>query len=198
MPSSLKVFAAVVAYLASIVAGVVAIDTFGVVQIPGGFYAPAAVYVVGVTLVLRDLVHEVAGRRVALVAVIVASILSAAFSWQLALASGVSFLVAETLDLVVYDRIRRSTSIPVGMLVSNAISIPVDSIIFLSLAFGSLTFLQGQMVGKGLATLAAVAVVALYLGARFMVRRSRVVADALEGDPCRYCRPGRHYCVDIS
>lgn len=160
-------------YLLSIVAGVVALDVFGIVTLPGGLMAPAAVFVVGVTLILRDLVHEAAGRRVALLAIVAASLLSAVFSWQFALASGLAFLISETFDLLVYEQVRnRIDSVPAGMLVSNAVSIPVDSVIFLTLAFGSLDFFWGQVVGKGIATVIAVAALAA-IGTAYSLHQQR-------------------------
>ena len=38
------------------------------------------------------------------------------------------------------------------VLVTNAVSIPLDSVIFLALAFGSLQFLAGQIQAKAAAT----------------------------------------------
>lgn len=153
--------ALVAAYLLTIPAGVIAIEQLGVVPIPGGYMAPAAVYVVGLTLVLRDIVHERSGWKVAAGAVVAGAGLSAIFNPALALASGVAFLLSETLDLAVYERIRsRMRYQPVGILASNAVSIPVDSLVFLWLAFGSVAFLPGQVIGKALATLAAVAMIA--------------------------------------
>ena len=168
-------------YLLSIVAGVAAIKVFGVVSIPGGFMAPAAVYVVGVTLILRDWLHELAGRRVALLAIIAGAVLSALVDPRLALASGLAFLISEVLDLGVYEQIRnRFDSVPAGMAVSNAVSIPVDSLIFLTLAFGSLDFFWGQVVGKGIATVLAI-VVLVGIGtvvAMIADHKARKAADA--------------------
>lgn len=161
----------VLVYLGSIVAANWAIHQFGIVKIPGGFYAPAAVYVVGVTLLLRDVVHEAIGRRGTLLVIVVAAGLSALFSPQLALASGVAFLVSETLDLLVYEQIReRSGSVLLGMATSNAVSIPVDSAVFLLLAFGSMEFFWGQVVGKSIATVIAMAVLA-FIGTAYQEYR---------------------------
>lgn len=168
-------------YLLSIVAGVAAIKIFGVVPIPGGFMAPAAVYVVGVTLILRDWLHELTGRRTALLAIIAGAGLSAAFDVRLALASGLAFLISEVLDLLVYEQVRnRFDSVPTGMAVSNTVSIPVDSLIFLGLAFGSLDFFWGQVIGKGIATVVAI-VVLVGLGTIFAMitdHKARKAADA--------------------
>jgi len=155
------------AYIASIWLAVVAIDRFGVVEIVPGIMAPAAVYVVGVTLVIRDFLQDALRSRMAMIALIVAgSLVSALVNPKLAVASGVAFLIAETLDYLVYTPLRERDGRLVGIAVSNAVSIPVDSLIFLSLAFGSLAFLPGQIIGKAMATVAAIVVIGLVGWAR--------------------------------
>jgi len=47
------------------------------------------------------------------------------------------------------------------VLASNVVGLVADSVLFLYIAFGSLAFLSGQIVGKAWMTLAAVAVLAL-------------------------------------
>lgn len=190
-------------YLLSIVAGVVAIDLFGVVPIPGGFMAPAAVYVVGVTLILRDWLHELfADRRPVFLAIVAGAVISALFSPGLALASGVAFLVSETLDMGVYEQIRsRLNSVPAGMAVSNAVSIPVDSLIFLTLAFGSLEFFWGQVIGKAIATVIAI-VVLVALGTAFAMvadrkaERARTEAAERERERRESLTPEQRYTED--
>ena len=150
------------AYLLSIVAAVWAIDLFGIVNILGtGLYAPAAVYVVGFTLVLRDFLHDHVTRTGMAAVIIVGAALSALVNPGLALASGVAFLIAEGLDALVYERVRDHAGRVKGIVLSNAISIPVDSFIFLALAFGSLEFFWGQVVGKTVATVVALIVIVL-------------------------------------
>lgn len=152
------------AYIASIWLAVVAIDRFGVVQIlETGLYAPAAVYVVGATLVIRDFLQDALNSRAGMVALIVlGSLVSAFVNPHLAIASGVAFLVAETLDYLIYTPLRTRAGRVAGIVFSNAVSIPVDSLIFLSLAFGSLQFFAGQVVGKSIATLLAVGLLGAY------------------------------------
>lgn len=148
-------------YLVSIVAGVWAIDFFGVVQVLPGIYAPAAVYVVGATLVIRDLLQNATGLRTVSVAILLGALLAALVNPGLAIASGAAFLLAELLDLAVYTPVRNKYGTVRGMLASNAVSIPVDSVIFLALAFGSQEFFTGQVIGKAFGTLVAVLVFAI-------------------------------------
>lgn len=152
-------------FIASILAANVAIETFGVVPVGFGLMAPAAVYVVGVTLLLRDLVQERFGARTTLVAVLAGAVLSAAVSPQLAVASGVAFALSETLDLAVYTPLRRRNLLG-AVAASNAVGLVVDSLVFLTLAFGSLAFLPGQIVGKTWASLVGLVLIAVWQKAR--------------------------------
>ncbi|MFE8961782.1 VUT family protein [Streptomyces iakyrus] len=134
-----------------------------------GYTAPAGVYMVGLALVLRDLAREAAGRG----AVVAAIVAGAALSWwfaepALAVASAVAFAVAETMDFAVYEPLRQR-GLAVAVLVSNAVGILADSLIFLWLAFGNLDYLPGQLLGKAWMTLAAVAVIAAYRSRRVEV-----------------------------
>lgn len=157
--------ALVVAYLASVVVGVWAVDAIGVVPVGFGLMAPAAVYVVGVTLVLRDVVQIYHGKALAFAVIPAGAALSAFISPTLALASGVAFLVSETVDFAVFTLARKRLRVLQSVALSNAVALVVDSWIFLTLAFGSLAFLPGQVLGKTWATLAAVLVL-------WVIRRS--------------------------
>lgn len=148
------------AYLATIPAANLAVEHFGAQPVGFGYLAPAGVYLVGLALVLRDLLREAAGRG----AVLAAIAAGAALSWwladpALALASTAAFAVAETADFAVYEPLRQRGLI-VAMLASNAVGLLADSLIFLWLAFHSLAYLPGQLLGKAWMTLAAVAVIA--------------------------------------
>lgn len=145
------------AYLGSIVAGVWAVDAIGVVPVGFGLVAPAAVYVVGLTLVLRDLVQRQLGKLATFALIAAGAALSALISPALAVASGVAFLVSETVDFAVFTALEKRGLIR-AVIASNVVALAVDSYLFLTLAFGSLAFLPGQLIGKGWATLAAVAV----------------------------------------
>jgi uncharacterized PurR-regulated membrane protein YhhQ (DUF165 family) len=149
------------AYIATIPAANLAVEHFGVVPVGFGYLAPAGVYAVGVALVLRDVAREAAGRLAVVAAIAVGAALSYLLaSPALALASAAAFAVAESLDFAVYEPLRRR-GLVVAMLASNAVGLAVDSLIFLWLAFHSLEFLPGQLVGKAWMTLAAVAVIAV-------------------------------------
>ncbi len=113
-----------------------------------GLMAPSGVAMIGVALVLRDLVQRRLGVVYSASAVVVGAILSSAVApVSLVLASGVAFLLSEFADLAVYTPLARRRLVA-AVLASSFVGLVVDSIVFLWLAFGSLDFLAGQIVGK--------------------------------------------------
>lgn len=121
-----------------------------------GLTAPSGVLLVGLGLVLRDLVQRRLGLRWAVAAIIAGCLLSAAFAPpSLVLASAAAFLLSETADLLVFTPLQRR-GLVMAAVVSSVVGLVVDSVVFLSLAFGSLQFLTGQVVGKALMVLIAI------------------------------------------
>ncbi|MCC2280250.1 VUT family protein [Streptomyces sp. ET3-23] len=158
---ALAATATLAAYVATIPAANLAVTHFGAVPVGFGYAAPAGVYMVGLALVLRDLARESAGRGAVLAAIAVGTVLSYFLADPaLAVASAVAFAVAETMDFVVYEPLRKR-GLLVAMLTSNAVGLLADSLLFLKMAFGSFEYLPGQILGKAWMTLAAIAVLAL-------------------------------------
>lgn len=147
---------ALAAYIATIFLANWAIQNFGLVPVAPGLMAPAGVYFAGLAFTFRDLVQEKLGRAWTVAAILVGAGLSSFVSPEFAVASGVAFLVSELLDFAVYTPLRRRNWIG-AVLASNAVGLIADSALFLWLAFGSLEFLAGQVVGKTWVTLLAVA-----------------------------------------
>jgi uncharacterized PurR-regulated membrane protein YhhQ (DUF165 family) len=101
-----------------------------------------------VALVLRDLVQRRLGVGYSAAAVIAGAIVSAGLAPPaLVIASGVAFLLSEFADLAVYTPLARRQLVG-AVVASSMVGLVVDSIVFLWLAFGSLTFLPGQVLGK--------------------------------------------------
>jgi uncharacterized PurR-regulated membrane protein YhhQ (DUF165 family) len=172
MPTRRTATAAVTltAYIATIPAANLLVEHVGQVPVGLGYMAPAGVYIVGLALVLRDLAREAAGRTAVVAAIAVGAILSWLLATPaLAVASAAAFGVSEAMDFAVYEPLRER-GLTVAMLASNAVGLLADSLIFLSLAFGSLAYLPGQILGKAWMTLAAVAVIAV------IARRRQAVA----------------------
>ena len=148
------------AYIGTIVAANWAVAAYGPVPVGFGLIAPAGVLFAGLAFTLRDLLHEAAGVAWAVAAIVAGTAVSVAVAGPgLALAAGAAFLLSELADLAVYTPLRRRRwLLAVGL--SNAVGLVVDSALFLWLAFGSLAFLPGQIVGKAYMTVAALIVLA--------------------------------------
>jgi uncharacterized PurR-regulated membrane protein YhhQ (DUF165 family) len=157
-------------YLLCIVGANWLLATFGVVTILG-LAMPAGVFAAGVSFSARDWLQETTGRPAVIFAIAVGAILSTVVSpLRYALASGLAFLFSETCDLLVYSPLRTHHR-AWAVTASNTVGAVVDSAVFLAIAFGSLTFFWGQVIGKEL--MIAPALVALWL-----VQRRRAVARA--------------------
>lgn len=147
-----------VCYLLTIVAANWSIATFGFVPVGFGLLAPAGVYFSGLAFTFRDLAHERFGRWPVIAAIVAGAALSVAIAPpQIAMASGLAFLFSELADLAVYEPLRHRHWLG-AVAASNVVGLVVDSALFLWLAFGSLQFLLGQVVGKAWMTALAVLV----------------------------------------
>jgi uncharacterized PurR-regulated membrane protein YhhQ (DUF165 family) len=130
------------------------------IPVAPGVMAPSGVTMVGVALVLRDLVQRRLGTGVSAIAILVGTGISALLAPpSLVLASGVAFLLSEFADLAVYTPLARRRLVA-AVVASSSIGLVVDSVVFLWLAFGSLDFLLGQVVGKAWMVLLSIPLVA--------------------------------------
>lgn len=150
-----------IGYIATIFAANWAIATFGLVPVGFRLLAPAGVYFAGLAFTLRDLTQDALGRWWTIAAILAGAALSALVSPQFALASGLAFLFSETADFFVYTPLQERHWLR-AVAASNVAGLIVDSALFLWLAFGSLDFLPGQILGKVWMTAAAVAVLWLW------------------------------------
>src|SRR5882672_8178230 len=110
--------------------------------------APSGVLMIGAALVLRDLVQRRLGVEFGIAAIVAGAAISAALApAMLVFASAAAFLLSEAADFAVYTPLARRRLV-LAVLASSLIGLVVDSIVFLWLAFGSLDFLLGQIIGK--------------------------------------------------
>ncbi len=130
-------------------------DSPCLIPVAPGVMAPSGVVMVGLALVLRDLVQRRLGRLWAVAAILAGAMLSALLAPKaLVIASGTAFLISELADMAVYTPLQAKRLV-LAVLLSSLVGLVVDSIVFLYLAFGSLEFLTGQIIGKGWMVLAA-------------------------------------------
>ena len=119
-----------------------------VLPVAPGLMAPSGVMMVGAALVLRDLVQRRLGAGFGLAAIGVGALISWALApAALVIASTAAFLLSEFADFAVYTPLARRRLV-LAVMASSVAGFVVDSIVFLWLAFGSLDFLEGQIVGK--------------------------------------------------
>jgi uncharacterized PurR-regulated membrane protein YhhQ (DUF165 family) len=131
-----------------------------VVPVAPGLMAPSGVMLVGVALVLRDLVQRRLGTGLSALAILLGSALSALLAPpSLVIASATAFLLSEFADLAVYTPLARRRLVT-AVFASSLVGLVVDSVVFLWLAFGSLEFLLGQVVGKSWMVLLSIPFVA--------------------------------------
>ncbi|MBR0648819.1 VUT family protein [Roseomonas terrae] len=125
------------------------------VPVAPGLMAPSGVLMIGLALVLRDLVQRRLGVGFSAAAVLAGAALSGFLAPPaLVIASAVAFLLSEFADLAVYTPLQKR-GLVMAVLASSVVGLVVDSIAFLWLAFGSLDFLAGQVIGKAWMVLAA-------------------------------------------
>lgn len=118
------------------------------IPVAPGLMAPSGVLVVGASLVLRDVVHHRLGVTWALGAITAGAALSGLFApGPLVVASVMAFLLSELADLAVYAPLQRRRLL-LAVALSGLAGSVIDSAVFLWLAFGDLSFLAGQVVGK--------------------------------------------------
>lgn len=118
------------------------------IPVAPGLMAPSSVVVAGMALVLRNAVQAFIGASFSLVAVTIGTLLSALFAEPaLVIASATAFCFSELADFAVYTPMRKR--FPAFLVVmAGLVGSFVDSAIFLSLAFGSIDFIVGQVLGK--------------------------------------------------
>lgn len=123
------------------------------VPVAPGIMAPSGVLMIGLALVLRDLVQRRLGPAWSLAAVALGAVLSGLVAPpSLVIASAGAFLFSELADFLVYTPLQARRFVT-AVIASSIAGLIIDSLLFLYLAFGSLDFLAGQVIGKALMVL---------------------------------------------
>lgn len=174
------------AYLSTVVGANWAINHLGTAPLgPGaphtihvgfGLTAPSGVLFVAAALILRDLVQYLTGvkrgkQTLALMTPLIlagAGLSFAIANPKVALASAVAFMLSELVDYGLFTWTApepgTASATPrrwsAAVLAGGAAGAVADSLIFLSIAFGSVAFWQGQIVGKCWGVGAAAVVIA--------------------------------------
>ncbi|HEY5674698.1 MAG TPA: VUT family protein [Malonomonas sp.] len=138
-------------YLGSIILANILVHTFGLVTFLGLTF-PAGAAAIGLTFSARDFVQERYGKFGCWIWMLLASVITLAFNQHLAFASVCAFFIAEFSDWAIYTKTRGS--IEKRLLLSNLISTPLDSVVFVLLAFGPIwPAIWGQTIIKLISSL---------------------------------------------
>ena len=151
-------------YIGSIVASNWLTTRYGLVAVAPGLVATAGTFAVGGAIMTRDLLQDALGRIVVIGAIVAGAAISYGLSsHQIALASGLTFLLGESLELVVYTPLRRRVGWGTGRWsgvvgIANATGMLADTLLFLWLAGFPMTgpVVAGQLVGKAYVTVAVI------------------------------------------
>ncbi len=140
-----------------------------------GIMSPSGVLIAGIALVLRDAVHHFMGGKWAVYSILAGAVVSGLVSdMNLIVASTCAFMFSEMADFAVYAPMRKR--FPAwAVIASGFVGSVVDSCIFLSLAFGSLEFVVGQVIGKLWVSL----IVGALIGLTHRVRLSTAAARSV-------------------
>lgn len=126
-----------------------------------GYDAPSGVLWIGAALLVRDVVQTTLGKRAVLGGIAIGAALSYLVAPSLAVASAVAFGLSELLDFAIYTPLIERKRVVSAVVASNTVGAAVDTFLFLWLAFHSIQFWQGQIIGKLLVTAAVLPALAL-------------------------------------
>jgi hypothetical protein len=171
-------------YIGSIVAANWLTTRYGLVPVFPGLVTTAGTVVIGGVIMTRDLLQDAIGRLGVIAALLAGAGLSYVISsHQIAMASGVTFLVAESLELAVYTPLRRRVGWGTGRWggivgLANVTGAIADTLLFLWLAGFPLTASTagGQLLGKCYVT--AAVILAALAARRSMARPASAGAAA--------------------
>ena len=147
----------IVGYMATIPIANFMIGNVGTLCVPDGpcmipvgfgYTAPSGVLMVGLALVLRDYVQEHFGTKWSIAAITLGAVLSYFLADPfIALASFVAFATSELFDFAVYTYVRKKDR-ALAIAASGIVGSILDSAVFLFIAFQSLAYIEGQIIGK--------------------------------------------------
>ena len=117
-------------------------------QMGFGLSAPSGVLIIGAALMLRDAIQMVAGWRWGLIAIGIGAIVSYLLSSPfIVMASVASFVLSELADFAIYTPLAQKR-LTLALIASGVVGAIIDSAAFLLIAFGSIDFIGGQVLGK--------------------------------------------------
>ena len=120
-------------YLISILLGNLFVIWFGIVKVAGLVF-PAGVVFIGLTFSFRDYVQKIWGDWACWIWMLIATGITFFLNQKVAMASVAAFVVAEGVDWFAFKVLKMNFK--KRIYISNLFSCPLDSLIFVTLAFG--------------------------------------------------------------
>ena len=150
--------------------GTVCVDNVCLIPVWPDLKAPSGVLMIGLAFVFRDLVQRTFGIAWGLCCIFMGAIVSASLSPPaLVIASVSAFVFGELLDFAVYTPLQKKGFV-LAVAVSSVFASVVDSALFLILAFGSMDFVIGQIVGKWISIFIATTI--LFLARSLIIKKT--------------------------
>lgn len=144
-------------YMSSIILANFCVSYFGIIKFAGLTF-PAGALFIGLTFSFRDLVQREWGDWKVWYFMICSTFLTTISGtllshlpiplWKVASASAVAFIVSEAVDWLVYTFLK--WKIVKRIVISNLFSTPIDSLLFVGIAFGSFSFLESPVYGQAI------------------------------------------------
>ena len=147
-------------YLGSILVANLLVVQFGIIRF-GPLVFPAGAIAIGFTFSARDFIQQRWGKWGCWIWMIAASLLTYAFNRRIAVASMSAFLIAEGVDWLVFTLVKGNMT--KRILWSNLFGLPLDSVVFVVLAFGWVwTAMIGQTIVKLVSSAAVIPLLKIY------------------------------------
>lgn len=139
-------WASAFSYVGSIILGNIFVAVFGIgtlvlynTNAPEHIYFtltfPLGAMWIGLTFSIRDFVQRLWGHKQTWIWMGVATLVTYFFNQDVAMASVASFLASESTDWLMFYLLRKK-SLRYRLVVSNLLSCPIDSLLFVTIAFG--------------------------------------------------------------
>ena len=139
------------AYIFSVLLANIFVDYFGIVTVCGLTF-PAGVIFVGLCFSFRDFAQRYWGVWKIWLFIIIATIITLFMNWHIALASVSAFLISEFIDWLIFTITKKDFIHRIW--ISNTVSTPIDSVVFVVLAFGwNWEAIYGQAIIKYISSL---------------------------------------------
>lgn len=123
----------VIFYLSSIILANILVHTFGIVTVLGITF-PAGAVAIGLTFSARDYVQRKHGKWGCWIWMVIAMVITFFFNRDIALASMSAFIISEFVDWLIFTYSKKPFN--QRIILSNLFGTPIDSLIFVCLAFG--------------------------------------------------------------